>query len=51
MRKAHDDGVLVTVTVLENCSKDDRAHREQFWIAQRRAEAAAGGLPLLNAGE
>jgi hypothetical protein len=49
LRQAHDHGLLVTVSVLENCSRDRRLERELYWISRRREEAMNGGLPLLNA--
>jgi len=39
----------VTLILLENqVSKVDRNHREQELIMERKAEAAAGGLRVLN---
>ncbi len=49
LRQAHDDGLSVTVSFLENCSLEDLASRERYWIAARAREADAGGLPILNA--
>jgi hypothetical protein len=49
LRDAHDKSLIVTVSILENCREDQRAEREQYWIAKRLEEASAGGLPLLNA--
>jgi hypothetical protein len=46
--KAHDNGTVVTVTVLEICDPSVRAEREGHWIRVRRAEAEAGGANLLN---
>lgn len=42
-------GHCITLTLLENQPmKADRNRRERELIAQRRAEAEAGGLPVLN---
>ena len=48
LRDAFEEGIPVSVTVLEICEPDSRAERERHWIQRRRMEALAGGLPLLN---
>ena len=49
LAKAAQDCRSITLTLLENQPvKDDRNHRERELIAQRRAKAAEGGLPVLN---
>lgn len=49
LAKAMEDPRLITLTLLENQPvKADRNRRERELIAQRRAEAEAGGLPVLN---
>lgn len=49
LRAAHDRLLAVSVTVIENCRKDDLNKRERYWIATRRAEAGQGGPRVLNA--
>lgn len=49
LRKAHDAGTLVTVTVLETCDPALRAERKRHWIRVRRNEARQGGPDVLNA--
>jgi Uma2 family endonuclease len=49
LRKAHDEGIPVTVAVLTNCVSGTRAAEcERAWIRLRRQEAFAGGPPVLN---
>lgn len=48
LRKAHDAGTFVTVTVLETCDPSVRAERERHWIRVRRDEAERGGPKVLN---
>lgn len=48
LRRAHDSGIAVTVTILENCERCDLDERERHWIAIRKQEAEAGGPRLLN---
>ena len=50
MRDAHEAQTAVVVRILEVCLPDVLDDREQFWIALRRKEAAAGGPKVLNAG-
>ena len=48
LRKAYDDGLVVSVSILETCDPSIRAERERYWINLRREEALEGGLPVLN---
>lgn len=49
LAKAAQAGAVITLTLLENqTSKVDRNRRERAMIAQRRSEANAGGLAVLN---
>jgi hypothetical protein len=48
LRKAYEEGRLVSVVVLENCESSKRAERERWWIQKRREEALAGGPRVLN---
>src|SRR5687768_127846 len=48
LRLAYQQGVPVTVAVLENCEVAELNQRERFWIQLRRQEALEGGLPVLN---
>jgi hypothetical protein len=46
---AHRNAVKITLTILENViDPHQRSARERVLIAQRRAEAKSGGLPVLN---
>jgi hypothetical protein len=50
LAKAAQAGIGITLELLENqTSKDDRNCRERELIAERRALALVGGLPVLNA--
>jgi hypothetical protein len=49
LAKAAKDRVSITLALLENeADREQRNRRERELIAQRRAEAAVGGLPVLN---
>lgn len=48
LRSAHDSIANTTVTVLENCMISELNARERHWITVRKAEAQAGGPPVLN---
>jgi hypothetical protein len=45
---AHQQQISVKFRVLETCECDSLNERERYWIAHRRASAAAGGLCVLN---
>ena len=48
LRRAHDEGHVVTFSVLELCSFEDYGRRETAWVLVRRQEEAEGGLMVLN---
>ena len=48
LRHAHDAGLRVSFTVLENCERQDLNARERHWIMVRLHEADRGGPRLLN---
>ena len=49
LAKAAQSGVKITLRLLENCSsREGRNRRERELIAERRAQALIGGLPVLN---
>jgi hypothetical protein len=48
LRRAHDEGLPASVTILEICDANLRSERERYWIDRRRSEALAGGPPVLN---
>ncbi|MXP15814.1 hypothetical protein GRI44_13755 [Altererythrobacter confluentis] len=48
LRRAHDDLMDVTVSILENCETSQLNEREQHWIAVRKSEAERGGPRVLN---
>jgi hypothetical protein len=49
LRDTHEEKILVSVTVLEVCTREARSEREQYWIKLRRLEQASGGPKVLNA--
>lgn len=49
LKEAHDLERVVRVTVLENCLREERRHREDYWIALRIEEELRGGPRVLNA--
>lgn len=49
LRRAYEEKLSVSVTVLETCTADVRKAREDHWVAVRRAEASSGGPVVLNA--
>lgn len=48
LHQAHQDGLVVSLAVLENCPAEVLDDRERYWINRRREEAAQGGPALLN---
>jgi hypothetical protein len=48
LRRAYEDGTVVSVSILETCDPCVRSERERHWINLRRKEALASGPPVLN---
>ena len=50
LRRAYDEGLEVSVVVLETCDSDPNTRKrlERVWIDRRRSEEQAGGPKVLN---